>query len=72
MWPSNTFVDFEHGLNTAIKELRGKLSDSAASPRYIETLPKMGYRMIEPVEAEAGVVEASVDGPKEETNQVAG
>jgi TolB-like protein/DNA-binding winged helix-turn-helix (wHTH) protein/Flp pilus assembly protein TadD len=72
VWPSNTFVDFEHGLNTAIKELRGKLSDSAASPRYIETLPKIGYRMIEPVEAEAGVVEVSVDGPKAETNPIAG
>ena len=53
VWSSDTFVDFEHGLNTAIKELRGVLSDSAAEPRYIGTLPKMGYRMIVPVEAEA-------------------
>ena len=42
VWPSDTFVDFEHGLNTAIKELRGALSDSATEPRYIETLPKLG------------------------------
>ena len=50
VWPSDTFVDFEHGLNTAIKELRGALSDSATEPRYIETLPKLGYRVIAPVE----------------------
>lgn len=49
LWPSDTFVDFEHGLNTAIKELRGVLSDSASEPRYIETLPKLGYRIIVPV-----------------------
>ncbi|HKV24022.1 MAG TPA: tetratricopeptide repeat protein [Candidatus Acidoferrum sp.] len=44
LWPADTFVDFEHGLNTAIKELRAVLDDSAAEPRYIETLPKLGYR----------------------------
>src|SRR5580765_716746 len=52
MWRADTFVDFEHGLNTAIKELRAVLSDSATEPRYIETIPKLGYRMI--VEVEAG------------------
>src|SRR5215472_3302313 len=51
LWPAETFVDFEHGLNTAIKELRGLLSDSATEPRYIETLPKLGYRILVPVEA---------------------
>jgi len=50
VWTSDTFVDFEHGLNTAIKELRAVLSDSAKEPRYIETLPKLGYRFIAPVE----------------------
>jgi TolB-like protein/DNA-binding winged helix-turn-helix (wHTH) protein/Tfp pilus assembly protein PilF len=50
IWASDTFVDFEHGLNTAIKELRGALSDSPKEPRYIETLPKLGYRLIVPVE----------------------
>lgn len=49
LWRAETFVDFEHGLNTAIKELRRLLSDSAISPRYIETLPKLGYRIIIPV-----------------------
>ena len=46
LWPSDTFVDFEHSLNTAIKELRGVLSDSATEPRYIQTVPKLGYRFI--------------------------
>jgi TolB-like protein/DNA-binding winged helix-turn-helix (wHTH) protein/Tfp pilus assembly protein PilF len=56
IWPSNTFVDFENGLNTAIKQLRASLSDSAAEPRYIETLPKLGYRVIVSVEVESGSV----------------
>ena len=50
LWPSDTFVDFEHGLNTSIKELRAALDDSATEPRYIETLPKLGYRFICPIE----------------------
>src|SRR6266849_6940220 len=49
LWPVETFVDFEHGLNTSIKELRGILNDSASEPRYIETLPRLGYRIIVPV-----------------------
>ncbi|HEV2103922.1 MAG TPA: winged helix-turn-helix domain-containing protein [Candidatus Acidoferrum sp.] len=52
VWQADTFVDFEHGLNTAIKELRAVLNDSATAPRYIETMPKVGYRMIEEVEAQ--------------------
>ena len=54
VWPSNTFVDFENGLNTAIKQLRASLNDSATEPRYIDTLPKLGYRMIASVEYDAG------------------
>jgi TolB-like protein/DNA-binding winged helix-turn-helix (wHTH) protein len=50
LWSANTFVDFEHGLNTSIKELRGMLNDSAGKHRYIETLPKLGYRVIVPVD----------------------
>jgi TolB-like protein/DNA-binding winged helix-turn-helix (wHTH) protein/Flp pilus assembly protein TadD len=53
LWPAETFVDFEQGLNTSIKVLRRVLSDSASEPRYIETLPKLGYRIIVPVEVDA-------------------
>jgi len=44
LWPADTFVDFEHGLNTAIKKLRQALGDNSEKPKYIETLPKKGYR----------------------------
>src|SRR5712692_9973036 len=50
LWPSDTFVDFDVGLNSAIKRLRDALGDSPESPRYIETLPRRGYRFIAPVE----------------------
>ena len=50
LWPADTFVDFEHSLNTAIKELRAVLNDSATAPRYIQTVPKLGYRFIFPVD----------------------
>lgn len=46
LWRSNTFVDFEHGLNSAIRRLRSVLGDDASHPRFIETLPKRGYRFI--------------------------
>ena len=50
LWRSDTFVDFEHGLNTAVKRLREALGDSADNPRYIETMPRHGYRLMVPVE----------------------
>ena len=50
LWPEDTFVDFEHGVNTAVKKLRQALEDSAERPKFIETLPKVGYRFIIPVE----------------------
>jgi eukaryotic-like serine/threonine-protein kinase len=50
LWPADTFVDFDTGLNSAIKKLRDVLSDSAEEPRYIETLPRRGYRFIAHVE----------------------
>jgi DNA-binding winged helix-turn-helix (wHTH) protein len=46
LWPADTFVDFEHGLNTAINKVREALRDSASNPRFIETLPRRGYRFI--------------------------
>ncbi len=50
LWPRDTFVDFEHGLNAAIKKLRAGLGDSADNPRFVETLHRRGYRFIAPVE----------------------
>ena len=49
LWPADTFVDFEHSLNTAIKRLRDALGDSAENPRFVETLARRGYRFIAPV-----------------------
>src|ERR1700724_1331848 len=48
LWPVDTFVDFEHSVNTAVKRLRDALGDSAESPRYIETVPRYGYRFLAP------------------------
>jgi len=50
LWPADTFVDFDHGLNTIINKLREALGDSASSPRFIETLAKRGYRFLPAVE----------------------
>jgi TolB-like protein/DNA-binding winged helix-turn-helix (wHTH) protein len=53
LWPADTFVNFEHGLNAAIKRLRRALDDSADNPRFVETLPRRGYRFIAPVQGGA-------------------
>lgn len=53
LWPSETFVDFERGLNKAINRLREALSDDASNPRYIETLPRQGYRFIAAIAPDA-------------------
>jgi DNA-binding winged helix-turn-helix (wHTH) protein/tetratricopeptide (TPR) repeat protein len=53
LWPDGTNVDFENGVNAAVKKLRLALGDSGASPRYIETLPRRGYRLIVPVNVAA-------------------
>jgi cholera toxin transcriptional activator len=50
LWPADTFVDFDHSLNTVINKLREALNDSAANPRFIETLARRGYRFLAPVE----------------------
>jgi DNA-binding winged helix-turn-helix (wHTH) protein len=50
LWPADTFVDFDHSLNTIINKLREVLGDSASSPRFIETLARRGYRFLAPVE----------------------
>jgi TolB-like protein len=53
IWPSDTFVDFDHGLYNAIKKLREALGDSADTPRYVETLSRRGYRFVAPVSGPA-------------------
>ena len=66
-WPADTFVDFDNSLNTAINKLREALGDSADNPRFIETLPRRGYRFIAPVSrvdgTARGVIGASVAAP---------
>ncbi len=52
VWPQDTFVDFDHALNTAIKKIRAALNDDADAPRYIETVPRRGYRFLATVERE--------------------
>src|ERR1700739_4733329 len=61
VWPEDTFVDFDRALNTAIKKIRAALNDDADSPRYIETVPKRGYRLIMPVEQENASLHAHVE-----------
>jgi len=51
LWPSDTWVDFDHGLNKAVNKLRETLGDSAENPRFVETLAKRGYRFLAPVES---------------------
>jgi TolB-like protein/DNA-binding winged helix-turn-helix (wHTH) protein/Tfp pilus assembly protein PilF len=59
LWSAETFVDFEHGLNAAVRRLRDALGDSADVPRFIETLPRRGYRFIAPVVQPPSTEEAS-------------
>src|SRR3989454_9735952 len=54
LWSADTFVDFEHGLNSAINKLREALGDSADNPRFVEKLPRRGYRFVGPVDSVSG------------------
>ena len=63
LWP-DTFVDVDHNLNTAINKIREVLGDSAEIPRFVETLPRRGYRFIAPVDVGAGLVPAQQAGPQ--------
>jgi DNA-binding winged helix-turn-helix (wHTH) protein len=54
LWPADTFVDYDHSLNTAVNKLREALNDSADNPRFIQTIPRRGYRFVAPVEKIAG------------------
>src|SRR5512141_1919089 len=63
LWPHGTFVDFEHSLNAAVKRLRAALGDDAENPRFVETLPRRGYRFIAPLQraAAASTARAGAD-----------
>jgi DNA-binding winged helix-turn-helix (wHTH) protein len=65
LWDSHTFVDYERSLNSAIRKLRAVLGDSQESPRYIETVPRLGYRFIAPVEEIPSPVEPLLTHPLE-------
>jgi TolB-like protein/DNA-binding winged helix-turn-helix (wHTH) protein/Flp pilus assembly protein TadD len=69
IWPADTFVDFDHGLHAAVNRLRGALNDNADKPRYIETVPRRGYRFIATVEETGNNSEHAPDkkDPTEET-----
>ncbi len=62
LWPADTFVDYDHSLNTAINKLREALNDSAENPRFIQTIPRRGYRFVAPVEK----IEAAATSAKPE------
>ncbi len=66
LWPSDTFVDFDHGLNKAINKLREALEDSAESPRFVETIPRRGYRMISDAGKTSGRIESLAVLPLED------
>jgi DNA-binding winged helix-turn-helix (wHTH) protein len=66
LWPADTFVDFDHGLNAALRRLRGALGDSADGPRFVETLPRRGYRFIGLVDHEHAT--EGVGGPRRDAH----
>jgi cholera toxin transcriptional activator len=61
LWPDGTFVDYEHGVNSAINRIREALGDSAANPRFVETLARRGYRFVAPVERIGGERDENAD-----------
>src|SRR5436853_458049 len=56
LWPADTFVDFDHSLNAAIRRLRDALGDSAENPRFVETVARRGYRFLVPINGAAATV----------------
>ena len=79
LWPDDTFVDFEHGVNSAINRIREALGDIASSPRFVETLARRGYRFVAPVErigdlpaAQADSASPAAESPAQSRGEVAG
>src|SRR6266581_585220 len=62
LWPGDTFVDFDHGLNTAVNKLREALGDAAANPRFVQTVARRGYRFIAPVQQNGAAPLAAREG----------
>ncbi|MGB8477111.1 MAG: winged helix-turn-helix domain-containing protein [Candidatus Acidiferrum sp.] len=71
LWPADTFVDFDHSLNTAIKKLRQALGDNKKKPRFVETLPKRGYRFLVAVKRPIVAPASTVGGTKAPMRQAA-
>jgi len=69
IWPADTFVDFDHSLNTAVNKIRESLGDSATSPRFIETLARRGYRFIAPVDGKEVTISPAPGTPPEGSSQ---
>ena len=69
LWSAETFVDFEHGLNAAVRRLRDALGDSADVPRFVETLPRRGYRFIAPVIRQPAAEETPPSRPAAESSE---
>lgn len=65
LWPADTFVDFDHSLNTAMNKLREALGDQASSPRFIETVARRGYRFVAEVQWDAGTESGAPDKTEE-------
>jgi DNA-binding winged helix-turn-helix (wHTH) protein/Tfp pilus assembly protein PilF len=70
LWPGGTFVDFDHGLNVAVTKIRVALGDSASSPKYIETIPRRGYRFVADVEVPPDPVERTAAGDGDDSAAV--
>jgi Tol biopolymer transport system component/DNA-binding winged helix-turn-helix (wHTH) protein len=66
LWPKGTFVDFDHSLNTAINKIREVLGDSAENPRFVETLPRRGYRLVAAVENSGREIQTEKGSPEAE------
>jgi len=63
LWPADTFVDFDHSLNAAVRRLRDALGDSAENPRFVETVARRGYRFLVPVSGMPPALEAELRVP---------
>ena len=71
LWPENSYGDFEHGINTAVNRVREALGDSSDNPRFVETIPRRGYRFIAPVNGEprsAAELQADLKPPTRDTD----